>query len=468
MFRGILGEIAAAADPGTEADKVGVFGSLLSEVSALAGHNPHVPIGNTRHPLLIWTLLIGRTATGRKGEATGTASRVVREANPEVYGIEESGLSSGEGLVERIRDPDDEEDQGGTMDKRLLVVETEMATVMAACGREGSKLPGILRQAWDGDRLSLLNRKRIVASQSHIAIIGHITPREFRAKLRDSDMAGGTWNRYLPLYVERRKLLPLPAGLDAAELTALSKSLGAAIERARRCTAVTLDRDAAELWQSQLYREFTEFDEDTSAADFVQRAAPYCRRIAALFAALDGRGQAATEDLAAAAHLIRYSIASARYVLDPAPRDVSLDKLRRAVDEAGMAGLTRDDAVKLFSGHVSKSEMDDLIGRLTSDGSYAAQSIPTGGRPKTVLRAARKARKARLGDDLRKQSYPFLAPREERDTGYLWPDLRKRSYIASLAYLSHTIAAHRSDHDAAEPARGTQGPPQGWSLANAG
>ena len=27
-------------------------------------------------------------------------------------------------------------------------------------------------------------------------------------------MAGGTWNRYLPFYVERRKLLPLPGGFD--------------------------------------------------------------------------------------------------------------------------------------------------------------------------------------------------------------------------------------------------------------
>jgi len=140
MFRGILGEIAAAADPGTEADKVGVFGSLLSEVSALAGHNPHVPIGNTRHPLLIWTLLIGRTATGRKGEATGTASRVVREANPEVYGIEESGLSSGEGLVERIRDPDDEEDQGGTMDKRPRGVEASRHPA-ASMGRRPAQSP---------------------------------------------------------------------------------------------------------------------------------------------------------------------------------------------------------------------------------------------------------------------------------------------------------------------------------------
>jgi hypothetical protein len=395
MFRGVLGQIAEAADPGTEADKVGVYASLLSAASALIGNDPHVRIGNTRHPLLVWTLLIGRTSTGRKGEATGTALRVVRKAVTEVREIEESGLSSGEGLIERIRDTMDAEDGGGTMDKRLLVIETEMAMVMAACAREGTKLPGILRQAWEGDRLSILNRVKTVASYSHIAIIGHITPREFRGRLRESDLAGGTWNRYLPLYVERRKLLPLPAGLDEQELATLTKEFGEAIHRAQGCSLITLTPEAASLWRDQLYREFTDFDEDTAAADFVQRAAPYCRRLAALHAALDGRGKADAEDLAAAAHLIRYSIASARYVLDPAPRDVNLDKLRRAVDEAGMAGLSREEAVKLFSGHLTKSDMDELISRLTADGSYAAESLPTGGRPKTVLRAARKAKKAR-------------------------------------------------------------------------
>jgi hypothetical protein len=397
LFHGVLGEIAEAADPGTEADKVGVYASLLSVAGALVGHDPYVRIANTKHPLLIWSLLIGRTNIGRKGEATGTAMRVAGEAKPDdVNAITDSGLSSGEGLIERIRDAQDEEDDGGTDDKRLLVIETEMATVMAACSREGTKLPGILRQAWGGERLSSLIRKRIVASYSHIAIIGHITPREFRAKVRDADLAGGTWNRYLPLYVERRKLMALPAGFDdETELPVLAKKLAAAIDAARGLRSIGLSAEGAELWRAQLYREFTEFDEDTPAADFVQRAAPYCRRIAALHAALDGRQLVNTGDLMAAAHLIRYSITSARYVLDPSPRDIRLDRLRRAVDEAGDGGLTRDQAVNLFGRHLPKAGLDELISRLTQDGAYAERSVPSGGRPTTVIVLARKAKEAR-------------------------------------------------------------------------
>jgi hypothetical protein len=57
-----------------------------------------------------------------------------------------------------------------------------------------------------------MNRKMLKASASHVAVIGHITPQEFRLRLAEADLAGGTYNRYLPLFVERSKLLAIPAG----------------------------------------------------------------------------------------------------------------------------------------------------------------------------------------------------------------------------------------------------------------
>ncbi len=58
--------------------------------------------------------------------------RVGRQADRDLESIYATGLSSGEGLIERIRDIEGPEDKGGTNDKRLLVVEQEMARVMAA------------------------------------------------------------------------------------------------------------------------------------------------------------------------------------------------------------------------------------------------------------------------------------------------------------------------------------------------
>jgi hypothetical protein len=222
VYAGILGEITMAAEPGTEADPVGVLGSLLTMTSVAVGIVPHVQVGNDRHPLLVWSLLFGRTGSGRKGGATQTAALFIREACPDYASYATSGLSSGEGLIERIRD-DGGKDEPGVADKRLLAVETEFGTVMARAARDGSTLAEVCRQAWNGEALSVLNRKRLAASWSHVGIIGHIAPADFRRRLA-ADLAAGTYNWYLPLYVERSKRLPIPRAPTRRPSTASAAS----------------------------------------------------------------------------------------------------------------------------------------------------------------------------------------------------------------------------------------------------
>jgi hypothetical protein len=38
------------------------------------------------------------------------------------------------------------------------------------------------------------SRNRLVATNPHIVVIGHVTPREFRATPVDSDLSGGSVN----------------------------------------------------------------------------------------------------------------------------------------------------------------------------------------------------------------------------------------------------------------------------------
>jgi hypothetical protein len=80
MFHGVLGDLVKAADPTTEADPVGVLASLLAGAGVAIGPKPHIQVGNTRHPLLVWPLLFGRTGAGRKGEATDTAELFLHAA----------------------------------------------------------------------------------------------------------------------------------------------------------------------------------------------------------------------------------------------------------------------------------------------------------------------------------------------------------------------------------------------------
>lgn len=381
IFAGVLGEITMAAVPTTEADPVGIYASLLAGVGALIGPDPYVRIGNIRHPLLIWPLLMGRTGSGRKGEATTTGEIFLRLAKPASFDkIVVSGLSSGEGLIERIKD-------GETEDKRLLVVETEFTSVMARSKREGSTLAAVQRQAWDGRALSVLNRQQLKASASHIAIIGHITPREFRLRLAESDLAGGTYNRYLPVFVERTRLLPIPPGIEEDIRYKLGGSLSAAMDQAEGVTSIQISAAARPLWSGELYPELTGADdEDHAEAEFTRRAAPYCLRIAGLLAALEGRQLIEVDDLQPAAALVRYSIASAKYVLDRQARDPRLDRIKRAVDGAGESGLTRSAISGLFSRNLTKDVLDELLAQLTADGEYEEARLATRGRPAETYR----------------------------------------------------------------------------------
>lgn len=267
------------------------------------------------------------------------------------------------------------------------MIEPEFTSVMARSKREGSTLAAVQRQAWDGKPLSVLNRQQLKASSSHVAVIGHITPREFRLRLADADLSGGTYNRYLPVFVERTRLLPIPEGVNEETKVKLGGRLNAAIERAAGVGCIQLDRDATQLWTSEIYPELTGADdEDHAEAEFTRRAAPYCLRIAGLLAALDGRKLMGKPDLAAAAALVRYSIASARFVLDRQARDPRFDRIRRAVDAAGQAGLSRSAISGLFSRNLTKEVLSELLVQLTENGEYEETRTATKGRPAETYR----------------------------------------------------------------------------------
>jgi hypothetical protein len=267
------------------------------------------------------------------------------------------------------------------------VIEPEFTSVMARSKREGSTLAAVQRQAWDGRALTVLNRKALHASASHIAIIGHITPQEFRLRLAEADLSGGTYNRYLPLFVERSRRLPIPAGVARETVDALSLELASAIKEASQLGRIQLGTEAAELWTAELYDEFTAGDdEDRAEAEFTRRAAPYCLRVAGLLAALDGRAEISMPNLRAAAALVRYSITSAGYVLDRRARDPRLDRIKRAVDAAGTTGLSRTQVSALFSRNLPAKILSELLDALAADDEYEISQSATRGRPAQMYR----------------------------------------------------------------------------------
>lgn len=414
-----LGEVARKLDPTTEADPVAVLASLVCAAGVHLGQGPHVRAGDDAHPLLVWPLLIGRTGGGRKGASWGTAKRLLSVAVPEFVSTNvRSGLTSGEGLAAlfaaedacyqcgkdtskipvgayipgdfcseqceaafkvdsamRAQTGDTTAPRRGKAgqlppgDRRLVVFEPEWAAVMARMKREGNSLSATLRAAWEGGDLSTLNVTARIAPESHIGILAHITPQEFQAKLSTSDLAGGTYNRFLPLAVARSKFLPVGGGASPDLLKDLGAELAARLDRAGRLAELRLTPAGAELW-CRLYVEFsTDPDQTGPVEQFLSRSAPNCLRIAAIHAALDhGHPRIAPEHLEPAAALVRFSRATAQAVLSRSDTDA---RLVAWLAEAGPDGRTRTEITRdFFRGNTSRDGISPaaVLDRLVAAG----------------------------------------------------------------------------------------------------
>lgn len=396
VYCGFPGLFARRTGPWTEAAPVAVIGTLLSAVGACVGSRTHLLIGNTRHPLIVWPLILGRTASGRKGTALGLVRSVLSLAAPSFDTNNlTSGLSSGEGLIHAVRDaemdPIEAERSGkkhvdeGVADKRRLVVETEFAAVLARARRDGNTLASVLRQAWDGDNLSVLTKSSYRSTAPHIGLVAHATPREFIRRLREEELAGGTYNRLLPLASRQSKRLPHAPPVPEEVMKDLAAELGALLESVRE-TSPRLERTPAadEVWADELYGEFTADDEeDERVGQFVARAAPYCLRLAGLYCLLDGAGpRIDVTHLRAAAALVRFSMMTVRSLYNvPTTVKPAEDRLRTALVENGE--LSKSQLYRVLNGNYPMEELEQMLDNIGASSTQVRHNSGRG-RPRTV------------------------------------------------------------------------------------
>jgi hypothetical protein len=127
-----------------------------------------------------------------------------------------NSLGSGEGVIAEVRDPVTKTKNGveetideGAPDKRLMVIASEFAGLMAVMQREGSTLSAVLRDAFDRGSLGIVTKhNQTRATDALISIIGHITETELVKHMHETEMASGFANRFLFACVRRSQLLP--------------------------------------------------------------------------------------------------------------------------------------------------------------------------------------------------------------------------------------------------------------------
>jgi hypothetical protein len=404
MYHGLPGQIVNDIDPYTEACRPAVLVSLPSGCGAMIGRGPHVVAGLAKHPASIWGLLIGGTSLGAKGTADHAARMFLRAAGPDFMRTNTLGaLSSGEGLIHRVRDASEATDKdgaavdAGVADKRLYVVVPEFRQVIAQTKRDSSILSTVLRDAWDSREvpLSVPNRgdNAYHATGAHIVMMAHVTPGEFRRKFDPSDADGGTLNRFLLIASRSSKDLPRETDFPTDQLHAHGRALAQVITAARDLGDKRIYRteDAEQLWIDH-YTALknptgAESEEEEGIVSAVTtRARPHVLRLALTYALLDGRAIIDAPHLTAALALWDYALASARWLFNDYGVNPELAKLRAFITAAGEQGVTRDEITSVcFAKHPpTDPPLDDLIAALGPD--YEQYKQPTRGRPRLVYR----------------------------------------------------------------------------------
>jgi hypothetical protein len=277
---GLPGRIVSTFEPYTEADEAGTLGHLLAGIGNLIGPEAHARVLDDKHPARLSLVVVGRTAKARKGIAWSPVRAILTRVDPG-WARERitTGLSSGEGLIAKVRDD-------GEQDRRLLVVESEFAVPLKRMQREANTLSAILRDAWDhGNLATLVKNNPLRATGAHVSVIGHITEEELRRYLTETERANGFANRFIFLYVDRSKLLPDGASVPEEVLAPLIQELRDAVTFSRQPREVRRDDEAREVWR-EVYPALSEGEPGLVGA-LTSRAEAQVLRMSLLYALLD-------------------------------------------------------------------------------------------------------------------------------------------------------------------------------------
>jgi len=334
---------------------------------------------------------VGNTGAGRKGTGGDIVADCIKPADPEWAAYCQSpNLVSGEGVIEALHDPvvkmiakkgggpDDFEPttvDPGVIDKRLLITCPELASALKAANRENSILSQTLREAWDGKTLRTMAKNCArTATDPHLSIVGHVTRQELVKVARESDIFGGTYNRFIFILSDRARLLPHGGDLD--DLGLVPARIADMIAEAREIGRVRRSAAADRLWEEH-YRDLTTPVGSDILAAVLSRGEAQTLRLSLLMALVAGRSTIEAEDLAAALDLWRYSAASAESIFGGVN-----DALSHKVLEIITAnpGITRSRLHKRAGWRLPSAELVNVLGRLRSSGQARVEMVQTAGK----------------------------------------------------------------------------------------
>lgn len=356
VYRGAVGEIVRLVADRTEADPVGILGSVLAAAGVCMGRYRTIYQGSDQGANL-FVVLVGDSSSGRKGTAGSIARDIMAGAWPDWEQLVVAGLGSGEGLISHLKKVEDSE-------YRALVMESELGRLLTVMARDGSTLSPVVRDAWDGVPMGrFLARESALVRWHHVGVIAHITPVELREKLTNTDAANGFGNRFLWLAVRRTRLVPFPESPKNLIPSDLSNSISRAIEAAQVPGEVALSPTARDHWEA-LYAELAMRPRVGLRGAMVARIEAQIIRLALVYALLDRSEFIEVAHLEAARALWDYSERSVTHVFGESTGNRNADELRSRLADGPLEWEEARKALGVRSG----ADLSDAVELLASLG----------------------------------------------------------------------------------------------------
>jgi hypothetical protein len=415
---GLPGRVALKLSESTGADPASILGMFMTCFGNAVGRQPHVMFYGHDEPGLLFTLVVGKWARGRKGTAWNAVKKLFGQAEPDWSANRiESGLQSSEAMIEIVQD-------SPNGDPRLLILETEFARFIAAMSAQ-RKFASRMRTAYDGEPLAARRVKQppLIATQHMISIVGMITPREL---LDLQKLTGGLESRMLYFYSAPARMTRTdPFKVDQSEINLANEvkeaighawdsillgtdPISAALAEMRGIAPKTkfpIADDVAERWVDEIGPAVEDIAEAVGEdyARYTARAQTHVVRLALIYALTDGASEIDWPHIKAAMALTEFCMFSARRIFsvpdDPKPKISPIhegkvyDFLLEIAQDAEESG-EEDDAwasVVEITNEILKNNVPagPILDDLEEQGLVTQRKIHTGskGRPRVEYRA---------------------------------------------------------------------------------